>query len=168
MNKKKKKKIDYAQLHNVSDLSARMYAIYGFSKGRLHFDFTKTQVYEKISRLKKKYKSNSRKYERSGNRKLELKDVDEAKVEEGERSFLSKYPFPMVSLDNAKNSGPFRMTERLRNILMKKVNLIDPEKVKELDIKWKQLRRVEIEFFLKKLHLRNELMILVLDAMKKG
>ncbi|XP_027075750.1 probable transcription factor At1g11510 [Coffea arabica] len=203
--------IDYAKLQNVTDLSAHTNAVYEFLKGKLHFEFTKTQVYGKIRRLKNNYLKILEKRKGSGNdpvflspresisfelskklwggvdfvddvksgmkkkkdgkkamvRKLQLKHDDEVNVEEDQGGFKPNHPFLEESSDE-KNLELLWMPESLKVFMRGNMTLIDCEKAKELEVKWKELRRKEIELFLMKLNLRMELINHVLDAMKKG
>ncbi|KAL3502350.1 hypothetical protein ACH5RR_036799 [Cinchona calisaya] len=86
--------IDFGQSQNVSDLSAlSINAFHEFLKGKLHFDFTKTQIYEKVRRLKEKYLKNLKTNKKKRARKSEISEEGNnvsSKPHESEAFELSK------------------------------------------------------------------------------
>ncbi|XP_027178207.1 STOREKEEPER protein-like [Coffea eugenioides] len=142
-----------------------------FFEQEFQFGYSKSQVYEKVRRLKMKYFNNLKKFEKVG------KDtgISKAKFQTlnisrqissggaGAGDFESKYPLSSRSFE-VDSRGVMKFggkTADELSFLKENMHLIGDDKAKELERKWKLLHA---EYFFKSLELMKEQTRMVLEA----
>lgn len=129
--------IEYAESKNLSLPLANLLGFYPFLKGKLSADVTKSQLYDKIKRLKNRYLNRLEKKPGVNNHDLRVNmlcksiwaDVERAVVddddahgpdemegEDDEEAFSSKYPLLMESLDWDNSSSFSKLDSVKQNI----------------------------------------------------
>ena len=183
--------IEYAVKNRMDPAVADMNAFHDFIKKSLHIDATKTQLSDKVRRLRKKYGNNlgKKKYNPTKPHELEAfelskkiwgseepksngasKSNQKGKSElvsapvEAERAEIDPKAGISVSL-----SGIIGFDKSLPEHVVKLGLALIPESKKaELEEKWKNLNIAELELFVKKSQLVSEQSKLILEAIKSS
>lgn len=182
--------VDY-KAKTGDDVSSRMNVFYKYVKDSLGVTLTKSQVYEKIRRLKKKFETNAEKqqngeqpvFSRPHESKLfelsqkiwgsegiskrkGVKDTLMVDKKEKTLDFWSSYPFLCASLEK---EAPGSLTPRLRDLkeyVKKIISRIGEEKARELEDEWEAFHVMEHQLYVKKTHLIKEQARAGLDCLK--
>lgn len=183
--------IDYAAKTGGDPAVADMNAFYDFIKKSLHIDATKTQLSDKVRRLKKKYGNNlKKKYNPTKPHELEAfqlskkiwgsgepKSNGTAKSNQKGKSELLLSPAAPAEIEIAaidRKAGPSAsLSELIRfdkslpeHVVKQGLDLISESKKAELEAKWRMLHIAEFELFVKKSQLISEQSKLILEAIK--
>ncbi|EXB31415.1 hypothetical protein L484_014842 [Morus notabilis] len=183
--------IDYAAKTGADAAVADMNAFYDFIKKSLHIDATKTQLSDKVRRLKKKYVNNlKKKYNPTKPHELEAfqlskkiwgsrepKSNGTAKSNQKGKSELLLSPAAPAEIETTaidRKAGPSAsLSELIRfdkslpeHVVKQGLDLISESKKAELEAKWRMLHIAEFELFVKKSQLISEQSKLILEAIK--
>ncbi|KAK6149806.1 hypothetical protein DH2020_017331 [Rehmannia glutinosa] len=174
--------IDYAT-KKKSDPVADLNAFHDFIKKNLHVDVTRTQLQDKIRRLKKKYENNKSKEkegkDRSFTKPHEQKAYELSKniwgSENGKENGIEKADVKSVEAVNV-DGEKMLLAKRLKTggvsvedrILRLGAELFEVEKGLEGEEEWKKLIMVEMETHLRQLEVMTARTRLVVDAFKSA
>ncbi|XP_071916296.1 STOREKEEPER protein-like [Coffea arabica] len=156
------------------DADANPAAFHQFFEQEFQFRYSKSQVYEKVRRLKMKYFNNLKKFEKVGKdtsiSKAEVQTLNLSRQISSGRSGASDFElnYPLLNQSFEVDSrGVIKFggkTADELSLLKENMHLIGDDKAKELERKWKTLHA---EYFFKSLELMKEQTSMVLEATTK-
>ncbi|XP_047330114.1 probable transcription factor At2g01370 [Impatiens glandulifera] len=172
--------IEYAETQGIDPASGDMSYFYEFIRNSLHIEASRSQLKEKIKRLKKKYLSKLKKsnngYDRIFSKAHDQTCYNLSKkiwgTESKGRSYSTRPNTKDMDHDQAAAAAPANR-QTVDSSLEKKMlkywsGLITGEKKIELDNKMKHIEVKEMEVYLQRLDCTREKTALVLEALKSS